>query len=106
MNVERDRSLRERDTDGWPHRLLLPILISALTSFVGGAAGGYITLQIHEYRIGQLETHVKEDQQRFADTTAHDILLSNEMATIRERHRREDMEAAIAEKKIRDLKEK
>ena len=58
---------------------------------IGGAAGSWVTLQLHEFRIGQLEAHGKEDTARFSAVETRDALMVNELAAIRERHRLEDL---------------
>lgn len=78
---------------GWT-RYIWPMIAAAVTSIIGGSAGAWVTLQLHELRIGQLEQHAREDKVQFSIIDARDALVSAELAAIRERHRLEDLTRA------------
>ena len=79
------------DKNGTIYRYALPMLASLITSLIGGFSGAWLTLQLHEYRIGQLEKHEEQDRINFSIDAARDALLATEIAAIRERHRLEDL---------------
>jgi len=64
--IERDPRSRDRRDDSNLARFVLPVVLSALTSVLGGAVGSYMTLQIAVYRISLIEAHEADDRQRFS----------------------------------------
>ena len=81
----------QRQADSFLYRHIVPVGFSIITSFIGGVAGAYLTLQLHEYRLNQLEGHVQRDSTQFEVLNERTNALTREMAGIHERHRLEDL---------------